>query len=850
MPSVDTIRTITIKGKADGVDDATAALNRLTASIAAANDNLAKSAAGAQATSNGFRVTGEGALVAANHLRQAAEAAYVFSPAFRNVVNEMAAPALKTAGTALEAVAAGIVIATNYAGTGLIKLSGAVLTAVPAFAPLAASMKATGLALEAFSPSLSGVASTILSKVLPALSLLGKAFLIVDVLKLVGDAIQGTRDRLLEMIDVATKSQDRGVSAEFFQSFIAGAKGAEDRIVSFEAALSSAFQATKPVLNPDWTVWDTGLTKVTAVEKAMRDTRELFTTDQNYSGFDLFKAAGTQGDKIKAVLVYMQQLKGIGQEVAALDIGERMFGAKFTDDVRLGKESFDDMRKTIESGSKLNFVSEDSAKNAKDLDDRLKDAHNTISERLKPDWDDLANAVLRIKGLWVSILESVAAYNASKIQPAPFQYTPPSDADARNNPDPNSAAFGSPALLNMYRKRQGLAPDISPAAPVDESRGLDTSYRGAPVAAADIIPFPQRRPLDAPPPPKVTVDTSAYDRAEESLRRYTETTMAASKSVDEAASSQERLKAIAQLTAAGMKDGLTREVATQKAEMSGLATEAGIAADALAKARAVSQIDFASKTAFLSQDDVSIAQQLKGIYGNDVPAALSSTYAASIRVNNAFKQISSAIEGSLTTGLADIVDGTKSVGQGFADMSKVVIRAIEEMIIKITVVQPLMAALQSAVGGGGILSVLGVGGGAGVSAVQSAGSTGLSLGGTGGLYHTGGIVGSEPTSTRYIHPSYFDDAPRFHTGGIAGNEVPIIAKRGEGVFTEGQMAAMGGSGSSQNISIGDIHINVPEGTSADNASAIGMAVKSSMLQVIDDRLAYHSRARGMLNSAA
>jgi hypothetical protein len=40
--------------------------------------------------------------------------------------------------------------------------------------------------------------------------------------------------------------------------------------------------------------------------------------------------------------------------------------------------------------------------------------------------------------------------------------------------------------------------------------------------------------------------------------------------------------------------------------------------------------------------------------------------------------------------------------------------------------------------------------------------------------------------------SVFDGAPRLHGGGIAGDEVPAILRRGEGVFTEGQMRAMGG----------------------------------------------------------
>jgi hypothetical protein len=44
-----------------------------------------------------------------------------------------------------------------------------------------------------------------------------------------------------------------------------------------------------------------------------------------------------------------------------------------------------------------------------------------------------------------------------------------------------------------------------------------------------------------------------------------------------------------------------------------------------------------------------------------------------------------------------------------------------------------------------------------------------------------------------VHPSVFHGAPRFHTGGVVGDEVPIIAKKGEAVFTPGQMRLLGGS---------------------------------------------------------
>ena len=57
--------------------------------------------------------------------------------------------------------------------------------------------------------------------------------------------------------------------------------------------------------------------------------------------------------------------------------------------------------------------------------------------------------------------------------------------------------------------------------------------------------------------------------------------------------------------------------------------------------------------------------------------------------------------------------------------------------------------------------------------------------------HVGGVIGSDPLPSRSVHPTVFDNAPRFHGGGVVGNEVPIIAQRGETVFTPGQMRALG-----------------------------------------------------------
>ena len=55
------------------------------------------------------------------------------------------------------------------------------------------------------------------------------------------------------------------------------------------------------------------------------------------------------------------------------------------------------------------------------------------------------------------------------------------------------------------------------------------------------------------------------------------------------------------------------------------------------------------------------------------------------------------------------------------------------------------------------------------------------------LAHGGGVIGRDAFPTRIVDPRVFDGASRYHRGGIVGGEMPIVARRGEGVFTPGQM---------------------------------------------------------------
>jgi hypothetical protein len=158
------------------------------------------------------------------------------------------------------------------------------------------------------------------------------------------------------------------------------------------------------------------------------------------------------------------------------------------------------------------------------------------------------------------------------------------------------------------------------------------------------------------------------------------------------------------------------------------------------------------------------------VAGSNLPQLQQALNDAS-NVNKQIDQFATSSFSSITTGLADIFDGTKSASQGFADLGKTVIRALEEMLIKMYIVMPIFNALKGVLGGGGLLgSIL-----PGVGGVAAA------------VHHGGGVAGAGNVM-RSVDPAVFIGARRYHSGGVAGlapDEVPAILQRGERITPRG-----------------------------------------------------------------
>ncbi len=222
------------------------------------------------------------------------------------------------------------------------------------------------------------------------------------------------------------------------------------------------------------------------------------------------------------------------------------------------------------------------------------------------------------------------------------------------------------------------------------------------------------------------------------------------------------------------------------------------------------QIDRLQATGKLTDAQTEAVQKLVPIVGRNLSAALANSNEKLLEYNTRLKQAKSttdsAVSGigsALTSGLADLVDGTKDVSAAFADMSKAVVRALDEMIIKLAIVGPLENALKPIFASAGSLFVPGAA--------------------------TGGVLGRDSFPHSLVSAAAFAGAPHFASGGMVGGGIPVIAHAGEGIFTKGQMAAMGGGGAQVvNVNVQNnagAKVSVDESRGDDGSQQIGIMIE-------------------------
>ena len=157
--------------------------------------------------------------------------------------------------------------------------------------------------------------------------------------------------------------------------------------------------------------------------------------------------------------------------------------------------------------------------------------------------------------------------------------------------------------------------------------------------------------------------------------------------------------------------------------------------------------------------------------------------------------VAEAITSSMEDNMTAFFDSTSEKFLNFKDLALSILRDISNALIKELITKPLVAGMVGGGGGWGSLigglfgSMFGSGGG-GFTAGQGYTAT---------PRHSGGIM-DEGGPTRRVPALSFANAPRYHDG-FAPNEIPAILNRDEGVFTPGQMKALGNRSVSINVPV-------------------------------------------------
>ncbi|MGY4351546.1 hypothetical protein ACVWXM_008039 [Bradyrhizobium sp. GM7.3] len=531
-----------------------------------------------------------------------------------------------------------------------------------------------------------------------ALGVAGKVALVVGSFKLMSAAIDGARQQLQDMVALADKAQNAGVSPAFLQAFTSEARKLRVEAGELEAALDHAFSATKERSPIDIGEWSVGEDKITAVEKELRVLNATMEKGQRLDGLVLFRDAKTQEDRIQAVLKAMIQLQSIGQQAAAYDLGEKMFGPQLIDRMRQGKVSADGMVASIKAAAANSdgIFSNDLVNRAKEMDQQLQLAHQRLSQALKPSWDDLASVLLTIKGHWADTVDLIAKAVewSNKLGLTSETARKRNELAAVNDAIKNGTALGGlpqvtsiPGVGKLYDVIGAEKPQDALRRRRDQLQGeIDASERGAPEGPE----APTKSRGTGPAPTKISTggsDRDRFDTSADAIDKRTAALQAEAATLDQSTAARERAKIAAQLMEvaqqANAAAGLGEKVVTeeQRKRIEEVTTAYAAATQAIEKTTVALSIKRGRETALLDPSDVAIANELKGLYP-DVATALSSVEASAMRTNEAMRGIGNTMSSSLTTGLADILDGTKSVSAGFADMSKAIVRALEEAMIK------------------------------------------------------------------------------------------------------------------------------------------------------------------------
>lgn len=569
-----------------------AMVNAMRQQSDAANDN-----------SRAMRMNGLEVASFTNHLKQMVVAAYAVSPAFRQLVN----PAIT------------------------------------------ASVNATTMALSAMGPVAASAGMAALKGMAPLLSLFGRILLpitlVIDAVRAMNYVTELGAQKLKELGETSSAAAAAGVTAEYFQRV---AKGADELAIKSDLA-TDALKRFKAVSDEQLggSAFESRLDALVKAGNFVENT-----------GVAAYKQAATTEEKYRAASEIVTIAIERGERLAGLDLASKFLPPDMMERLKANGELLRDLQRAADQVKPADIVSQEQVGYAAELQHRLEQANKIIEDRMKPVHKDLTQLGLNYQESWVYIVE-LKAKAASLIVPIYMGMKSAASAVgdiARGFDDfiARVASYVVPSWLQTFLKVATLpvrmaANDpavVEPkAASTPEGRALrgwldDAAAVQSAMKDVNTIVYKVQKDISKPVvsgAAQAAQETKdSFSRALESTEKHTARMIADTQAVGLGAGALEEFRARASLVTAAQQAGIPiTDALTAKIEAQ--AKAAGVAGEALARARINNQIAFDRATIGLSQEDVQIAQQLRSIYP-DVTTALNSAEAADMRLNNRLRE--------------------------------------------------------------------------------------------------------------------------------------------------------------------------------------------------------------------
>jgi hypothetical protein len=618
---------------------------------------------------------------------------------------------------------------------------------------------------------------------------------VTNTFKLMAYATDLAKVKIAEFNDIADNANKANVSTDFFQRFTKSG-----------AAVLSLDEVTAALKRFN----DASTDKLGGSDIQQRVT--TLTEAGNFggnSGVPALSSANTTEQKLRAVVKLIDEAMQKGERLAALDIAGKAFGAPVAAALQANSGYLEQMLKSADAMSNAKIISPDDVGRAIDLKERMDAAQKVLADKWKPIQEDLAKLGMNYHENWVAITEDLAAavgyatalYTALNKVPDWFAKKIGGASiwtditNATTTPESRAAAEAAHGISTDPKDIASVGINAKLTAALQNHGNVTRAMREATDVQSAVRGDTSKAPGAATPD-----ENDAVDRAIDSLQRHTERQIADTKAVGLGDAALAKFRAEAAETAAVQANG-GEETAEQAAKFKLLQQSAADAADALAKAKVAGEISVGRQTALLTPEDVAIARQLAGIYGNDIPAALASSEAASMRFNNQLKAMGDLGQEVNRGMFVDFETGLRNGKSAWDSWRDAGVNALGKIADKLAsmAADNLWKAAFGGTSGGSFLSSLFGGGGSGSTAVMSApGDLGA---GTGGM--------SFP-----MFASGTDSAP----GGMAivGERGPELVNlpRGSQVVPNDKL----GGGAPIVVQGGDVHITV-QGNADEKAMA-------------------------------